>query len=242
VRYDVIALALLFAGLLWYLHRRHRAQVRASRGSVFSECLALFERYRVTQDDVAFAVLEGRYHGYDVRVEPIVDQIALRKIPSLWLLVTLRAPVPFAGAFDLLARPQNVEFYSPSHTLDHAIALPDGWPAHASLRTDLPDAMPPREVMTRHIGFFADPRAKEMVVTPKGVRLVYQAAQAERSQYMVLRQAEFEAAPLQPELVQGLLDQAIALHTDLVRAGQDKEARNHEGSEPSTAEFRAVAV
>src|SRR3546814_8531601 len=64
---------------------------------------------------------------------------------------------------------------SPSASLDHAIASPAGLPEHASLRTDRPDAMPPQAVMARHMDFFADPKAKEMLVTPKGVRLVYQA-------------------------------------------------------------------
>ena len=242
MRYDVLILALLLLGLLWYLHRRHRARVRAVRGRLFADCLHLFERYRITQDDVNFAVLEGRYRGHDVRLEPIVDHVALRKVPSLWLLVTLRAPVPFAGVFDLLARPQNVEFYSPSGALDHAIALPPGWPEHASLRTDRPDAMPPQEVMARHIGFFADPRAKEMVVTPRGVRLVQQIAQAERSQYMVLRQAEFADVRLPQELVRGLLDQAIALQADLVRAGRNKEAKADEIDERQPGDLGIVAA
>jgi len=234
MRYDVLALALLLVAVLWLLHRRQRARVRCMRAAVFDAVLTLFERYRVTQDDVDFAVLEGRYRGYEVRLEPIVDHVALRKVPSLWLLVTLRAPVPFAGAFDLLARPQNVEFYSPSSTLEHAIALPAGWPAHASLRTDRPDAMPPQEIMASHIvGFFADPKAKEIVVTPRGVRLVYQARQAERSQYLVLRQAEFAEVALTPETVRELLDRAMALYQDLTAAPLAK-GQGTDGTSPST--------
>lgn len=232
MRYDVLALALLLVAVLWLLHRRQRARVRRARGAIFDSVLSLFDRYRVTQDDVDFAVLEGRYRGYDVRLEPIVDHVALRKVPSLWLLVTLRAPVPFGGAFDLLARPQNVEFYSPSATLDHAIAPPPGWPEHASLRTDRPEAMPPQEIMANHIGFFADPKAKEMVVTPKGVRLVYQARQAERSQYLVLRQAEFAEVALAPETVRELLDRAVALYQDLAAAPLPK-GQGTGGTSPS---------
>ena len=238
MRYDVLVLALLLVAVLWLLHRRQRARVRRRRGAVFEAVLTLFDRYRVTQDDVDFPVLEGRYRGYEVRLEPIVDHVALRKVPSLWLRVTLRAPVPYGGVFDLLARPQNVEFYSPSAALEHAIALPPGWPTHASLRTDRPDAMPPQAIMARHIGFFADPKAKEMVVAPRGVRLVYQASQADRSHYLVLRQAEFADVALTPDLVCRLLDAAVALYDDLAKAGGKKEARNHGG--PKRQEARVV--
>ncbi len=234
MRYDVLALAVLFLAVLWHLHRRHRARVRGERGAIFDAALKLFDRYRVIQDDVDLATLEGRYRGYDVRLQPIVDHIAVRKLPSLWLLATVRAPVPFAGAFDFLARPQNVEFYSPSSLLDHAIAIPAGWPEHASLRTDRPDAMPPQAVMADHIGFFADPRAKEMLVTPNGVRLVYQVNQAERSQYLVLRQAEFANLPLSAELIRRLLDQAIALHEDLRRAGPGARGNDDESAQGET--------
>jgi hypothetical protein len=234
VRYDVLALAVLLVVALCCLHRRHRARVRAERGAIFSGALSLFDRYRVTQDDVDFATLEGRYRGYDVRLEPIVDHIAVRKVPSLWLLATVRAPVPFAGVFDFLARPQNIEFYSPSASLDHAIAIPAGWPEHASLRTDRPDAMPPQAVMARHMDFFADPKAKEMLVTPKGVRLVYQANQAERSQYLVLRQADFANVSLSAELIRRLLDQAIALHEDLMRTGPVKKGNDDEAAQDAT--------
>lgn len=241
MRYEVLTLAVLFLAALWYLHRRHRARVRTERGAVFSAALSLFDRYRVVQDDVDFATLEGRYRGYDVRLQPIVDHVAVRKVPSLWLLATVRAPVPFAGAFDFLARPQNVEFYSPSSTLDHAIAIPAGWPEHASLRTDRPEAMPPQAVMARHMDFFADPKAKEMLVTPKGVRLVYQANQAERSQYLVLRQAEFANPSLPAELVRGLLDQAITLYEDLKRSGPTRKGNDDEAQQGATSRLQPAA-
>ena len=52
---------------------------------------------------------------------------------------------------------------------------------------------------------------KELVITPRGVRLVYQAAQAERAEYLVLRQAHFTNNKADPALVRTLLDRAIAI-------------------------------
>jgi hypothetical protein len=61
------------------------------------------------------------------------------------------------------------------------------------------------------IAAFDDPRMKELVITPRGVRLVYQAAQGERADYLVLRQARFAQERGDAELVKSLLDRAIAI-------------------------------
>lgn len=186
---------------------------------MFQPCLGLFDTYRVVQDDVYFPILTGRYGGVRVRLEPIADHVVMRKIPSLWLLVTIREEVPFEGALDLLVRPQNVEFYSPSARLPVQLEVPPGWPQPAWLRSDDPERMPPLSLIARHIGFFDDPKAKELVVTPKGVRLVYQVNQSVRAHYMVLRQAHFENLALSPERLQDLLDRAVALWEDLRKEG-----------------------
>lgn len=238
MRYELIALAVAFTAILWGIYARDRRRIRRLRAGLFERCRDLFESCRVTQDGIDVAVLEGRYRGHDFRVEPIIDHVNLRKVPSLWLLVTLRAPVPWRGALDLLVRPQNTEFYSPSAELPVALELPAGWPTHAALRSDRPDEAPPEAVIARHIGFFDDPRAKELVVAPRGVRLVYQADQARRSHYLVLRQAEFEKPALEPELLRGLMDRAIALHDDLVRSAHEHD--HGRGERPAPADAAAA--
>jgi hypothetical protein len=65
------------------------------------------------------------------------------------------------------------------------------------------------------MSLFEDPRAKELVISPRGVRLVYQAAQAERAHYLVLRQARFENSKIDPALAGSLLDRAIAIAASL---------------------------
>jgi len=215
MRLEVLALSTLFAAVLWYLYQRGHAGVKARRGAMFEDCLSLFETYRVTQDDVYYPTLRGRYRGHEVTLEPVVDHIAVRKIPSLWLLATVHAKIPFEGILDFLVRPHNVEFYSPASRLEEALPVPQGWPPHAWLRTDDPEHMPPPERLTTHIGFFSDPKAKELLVTPNGVRLVYQLGQSARAHYMVLRHVRFDDLALSEERVRNLLDRAIAIHEDL---------------------------
>jgi hypothetical protein len=216
MRWDVLAVTVAALAALTWLYRRDRERFRRLRGGFFTACLGLFEQYRVVQDDVDFPVLTGRYRGHEVRLEPIVDHMTMRKLPSLWLQVSLIAPVPYQGIFDLLVRPRGTEFYSPSIDLTHDMRLPPGWPSDAALRSDDPARMPPLAIMGQHRYLFEDQRLKEMLVTPKGVRLVYQVQQAERAKYAVLRQIEFLDNTLAPALARRLLEATIAIRASLI--------------------------
>jgi hypothetical protein len=146
----------------------------------------------------------------------VVDTIAVRKLPSLWLRVTVRVAIPFAGVCDVMARAHNVEFYSPFGDLDHGIVLPAGWPDHLTVKTDDPDAMPPAALLAPHIRVFEDERMKVLLVTSRGVRLVRQVAQGSRAEYMVLRQAAFGPVVVPRALLHTMLDAAVALAETLV--------------------------
>lgn len=222
MRYEILALAGALAGVLAYMYRRDRRRLRDSRARMYDDCAHLFDGApRLAQDDVDFPVLEGRYRGYAVKLEPIVDYMAFRKVPSLWLLATVYCDNPSEGAFDFLVRPQNVEFWSPAWKMEISLPLPPGWPDFAIARTDGRGDPPPLDRLQPHGCMFDDPKVKELLVTPRGVRIVYQADQAERAYYMVLRQLVFEGFRLDPLLVTALLDRAIRIHEDL--AGTDRK-------------------
>ncbi len=212
---DVLLMTLAGISALWYVYHRDRVAARRQRAVMFATLLPHLQQPRLHQDDVDFPVLSGRRQGYDVKIEPVADHIGYRKLPSLWLRITVSGKIPYAGVFDFLARPENIEFYSPAFSLDHIVAVPLGWPQHSTLRSDSPEHMPPAELMDRHMQLFQDPRAKELLVTPRGVRIVYLANQAQRPHYLVLRSVSFEDLNVQPDLVCRLLDAAIAVHRDL---------------------------
>lgn len=213
--YEATAILALMLAALAYMYWRGRQSMRRKRGAIFDGCLGLFESHRLSQDGVYFPVLNGRYRGYEVQLEPVVDHLAVRKLPSLWLLVTVRGRVRYEGVLDFIVRPLNVEFFSPSATLEFRLHVPSGWPQNAWLRTDRPEGMPPIDRIEPHIRFFDDPRAKELLVTPKGVRVVYLAMEGSRPHYTVLRQVEFPDPSIPPHLVRDLMDRAIALFDDL---------------------------
>lgn len=209
---SLIAAALV---VLAGLHLHETKQEKRRRGELFADAQALFDAYMITQEEAHFPILDGRYRGHHVLLTPVLDDMGVRKIPSLWLKVTLLSSNPERGTLDFIVRPQGTEFYSPSDSLPKKLAIPATWPQHAALSTDGAGKMPAFDRLTPHIGIFQDARMKELLVTPRGVRLVYQAAQARRSEYLVLRQSRFGDRRLDPGVVRALLDRAIAVAHDL---------------------------
>lgn len=221
MRADAIILAIILCLFLWSMHRRARNTIRNKRRAMYDDCIPLFSDINVTQDDVNYPVLRAHYKGLDITIEPLVDNIAVRKIPVLWLIVSLKAPVPYTGILDYLVRPQNTEYYSPSANLLTRLDIPHDWPQHATLRTNNIDDIPPVEVVGRCISqVFEDPKHKELLITPKGLRIVYLLDEALRSHYMVLRQLIFENDRLDTHLVERLIETLIELHGDLSRSPQ----------------------
>ena len=190
---------------------------------MFDDIVPLLDGPELEQQGLDYPSLEGYYHGFRVRLRPLDDHLGYRKLPSLWLVATVQRELPVGGVFDFIVRPENLEYYSPSGRLPHAVTVPPGWPQHAWLRTDHPDRMPSVERMAPYIAEFEDPRMKELVVSARGVRFVYQARQADRRRYRILRSTLFEDLRVEPGLVCHLLDRAIAIGDDL--AGEAGHAR-----------------
>jgi len=212
-RHDLIIYVFTALGILSLIliYSLDRQRMKRTRGAYFEDCLTLFSKIQITQDDVDFPVLEGTYLGYRVRLQPIIDHMTVRKLPSLWLLTTIYGPLPGTAVIDFLVRPTNTEFYSSIWSLPNSLNIPHGWPAHALFRTNGEDPSTIDRIGL-HMHLFDDPKMKELVVTSNGVRLVYQAQEAERAHYMVLRHAKFATSKLDNATAKRLLDEAIALH------------------------------
>lgn len=210
-------------GLAW-LFRRDGDRRRRQRGALFADCLEIFQSFRVVQEGSAYPVLTGRYRGFEVRLEAVVDDIAVRKVPSLWLKTTLLAVNPVKGVFDLMMRPQGVEIYSPSGDLAYRLPVPEGWPAQGVICTDDPESLPDLDSLGPHVAAFDEPQMKELLITPLGTRVVRQLRQADRARYGVLRQAEFGEVRLEAALARRLLDYAIGVSASLQPQSEFKEA------------------
>lgn len=222
----VVALGILFGFValiaLWRANRKELALVRAERARMFDNCLALFEEARTSPDQAGFPALTGRYRGNRVRLTTIVDAVGFRKVPSLWLQLDLETPTGLNAIVDLLVRPQNIEFFSPSSELPETVPLPAGWPAFAVLRADRPDVQAVLEALTPQVvELFGNPKAKEMLITPRGVRIVCQLHQGARAHYLVLRASKFEQLDVEPEVLRALLDRAVSIHSAIAMPGSN---------------------
>jgi hypothetical protein len=214
----VFALAIAGITVLAVMYRRNRIAVRSRRGALFAPAYDLFSAYRVTQNGSDYPVLSGQYRGRSFHIDAIIDTLTFRRLPVLWLRVSLLAPLPGTSSLDILVRSQNAEFYSPANDLPHALPRRAGWPLDALVRTDDPQRVPDLATIDRHMSVFARPATKELLVTAKGVRLVHMLDQARRAEYLVLRQAEFERTAVDEETLRDLMDRTIALHEDLIAA------------------------
>jgi hypothetical protein len=210
-----LAAGAVLAVLLTVMQRRTRRALKEGRAGLFTASYGILDTYRITQAGIDYPEMQATYRSHAFHVDAIVDTLTFRKLPVLWLRVSLLAPLPGMATFDILVRSQNVEFYSPSAELPHRLESRPGWPADAMVRTDNQGRLPELTTLDRHIGLFQTPQAKELLITPKGVRIVQMLDQAKRAEYLVMRQAEFENAQVPAELLRDLMDRTIALYQDL---------------------------
>ena len=69
-----------------------------------------------------------------------------------------------------------------------------------------------------HLAVFADPKVKELVISPKGLRLVILADEAERGRFLIFRDAEVGTFPLPAERLTPLISTLLALRHTLNEA------------------------
>jgi hypothetical protein len=211
----LLLLIVLALGVLVWLYRRNSAQRRRDRAGLYVPAYELFQSYRVEQTDADFPSLEGQYRDRAFHIDAVIDTLTFRRLPVLWLRVSLLEPLPGIATTDILVRAQNNEFYAPGNDLPYQLPVPAHWPDGTHAKTDDPARAPSRELLERHMDFFALPQAKEMLVTPKGVRLVRLIDQGERAEYLVLRIVDFRSNLVSADDLRDMMDRCIALIDDL---------------------------
>lgn len=196
------------AALVWISRHDHR-RARARRWGFFKECHGLLDHAELRQDGVDYPILSGHSRGHRIEIRALADTIALRKLPVLWLLVTIHRPLQVAAHFDMMLRPDNSEYYSAHAQLPEWVPTPAHWPQEAVLRTDNPAETMARVIpaLSPHVArFTAELRGKEIFLSPKGVRLVYRVDEAERGHYLLTRQPHFDCGHVPRAMVEGLLN------------------------------------
>ena len=218
---------LILASRTWRAARERRS----ARADYLDDCKTLLGNARTATAATGFARLSGIYGGQTFDIQVLPDTLTFRKLPALWILVTLPQPLPVRATFDLMIRPTGVEPFSHFHTLPSQVDLPEGFPADSAIRTDASDSLPDSRILLRHMHVFDDPGVKELVLSPKGARLVFLAEEAERSRYLIYRDSEMGRRPLSAERLRTHLDGLLALRQDV----RDNAAPEPEPARSATA-------
>lgn len=210
----------IVAGLgarLVYVFRRTQERRKAATETLFADALGIIEEPRFEQQGAhGFPRLSGRYGGFSVQIHPIVDTLAIRRLPALWLLVTVQDRLALKARFDMMMRPAGPTTFSNFDHLPHTLQHPEGFPEHAVVRTDDGDEVLPASLIKPHLAPFFGSQAKELLITENGLRIVWLLAEAERARYGIFRQAEFGSPKINQEVLRDILDRLLAIRKDIL--------------------------
>ena len=199
------------------LARRELRNDLQQRRTLLDAAAGLLENPSVTVGGDGYPRLHGTCSGgHKVSLEVVPDSLVPRRLPQLWLQLTLlkpeAAPRPSIG---VLARPIGTEFYS------RVLGLPDT--IAPSFTVDFPLLMRGRgateAAIQRTSGLFrtlfADPELKEIVITPRGAGTVRRIAEGDRGAHVLYRQMRFQVTQVSPEFVRNALAELHLLNDAL---------------------------
>jgi hypothetical protein len=210
-----LAVAALGLWLAFRLQRESRARAQA-RASYFSAVKPLFDGGETRLQPTGFPRMSGRRKGIAFDLQAVPDTLTFRKLPALWVMVTLAEALPLEATLDLMARPSGNEPFTRFGNLPQSLPTPADLPKGVAIRTDDATRIPPPDLLARHSDLFADQLVKELVVSPKGLRIVILAEEADRGRYLIFREAEMGRTPLAAARLEPLLDRLIALREDVL--------------------------
>ncbi|MCC0807242.1 hypothetical protein FPV16_13530 [Methylobacterium sp. W2] len=214
---DLLVLPILGAAG-YALYRRSRT-ASAERAGMLQPCETLLAEPIHGRDPTGFGSLAGRFLDMPVEVRVIPEALAFRRLPQLWVSVSVHHATGVRGTIDVLRRVVGVEFYAPADNLPARYDVPEGWPGETLVRGS-PGAEP---LLVRASGAIAsiltEPRVKEVLLTPRGIRIVSQLCQGDRGAYLLLRENRFPVTQIGPEQLRPLLAQATGLVWSLTGEG-----------------------
>ncbi len=227
-----MAIGSIFIGLLCLaatvlvavLLRRQSLARQRMRARYFEGVMPLFSDLRATLASSGFPRISGVYQEREFDLQVVPDTLTLRKLPTLWLLVTLPSSQPVKGSFDLMMRPTGVESFSNFAKLPRQITQPRGFPADCAMRSNAEVAPAFLDLVARQLAALDQDKLKELVITPKGLRLVWLIEEADRGRYLIFRDAEMGRTTLAPQQLTPLLQSLTDLEHRLTKLAQSEAA------------------
>ena len=205
--------------LAYFIAMRMKAKAARQRQiptQLFSDVKSFFNDAEITAgESLGSHVLTGLYDGHQFELKTITDTLNTRKLPSLWLMITLKAPIPINYKLDMMLRPAGPSTFSNFDFLPVILKTPTGFPEQAVLRSDEEQAPFDLNLLRPTLAFFKNPRAKELLATPNGLRFVEQLDEADRARYLVVREARFENTVINAKNILHSIELLLALKNDL---------------------------
>lgn len=192
------------------LEKGRAREIAAQR--LFSEVQPLLDGFEIKPGDAAGSwKATGRHQGEFFQYHVVTDTLPARKLPSLWLLLTLPKAQPLTATIDVMMRPAAHSTFSQFDFLPHTLAAPADMPIEAVVRSDRTNAWLPAETMALAYPILRGPGGKELLLSPRGLRIVVQIAEAERLRYGVLREARFAEAVIDGSQARTIMVTLIAM-------------------------------
>jgi hypothetical protein len=206
-----IFVAIIAGPLAWLAIRDHR-KLRASRMGLLDDCKRLFDRPDLTHGGDSFPSIRGIVGPNRVDVRLISDTMTIRRLPQLWLQVTAIERLPDVTGVAVLVRPSGYEFYSLTTGFNHIMDTPSEFPREVLVRGENPRAELTLQKLTQPMAaILSDPTVKEIAVTRQGLRIIRQAGEGRKGEYLLLRQAVFDEAAVTATALEDTLDEIDTL-------------------------------
>ena len=213
--FGIFTLLVVFSISLWWIYKQHHLQVIQSRANLLNGFAKVMTVHETHFNTAGYASLKGVFNQSPLSLRVEVDNLTARKIPVMWLHIKLPNTSATNGSLDILVRPQNTEFYSPSWQWSEPVKPLAGWPEHARyMSREVPPDLQAIDTDVQRL--FADEKVKELLITPDAVRLTYLIRQADRGNYLLLRSVQFDDEPIDSDQVVALTRQLQRLQQNLI--------------------------
>lgn len=171
------------------------AAQRNARRTLLDNCAGLLDQSVIQHGGDDYPRLDGLHSGLRIQAELISDNMTIRRLPQLWLSITRIEPCNGLPEFGVLVRPAGTEFYALTPNMARRLDRPQGWPEEVMVRGSGPASQNLLTGASPTVGrILADGKVKEIAVSASGLRIVWQASEGRRGEYLLLRQATFDDA------------------------------------------------
>lgn len=186
----VVAMVACIAIMVSEQLRQHRRLAREHQ-TLLDEAEGILGRPVRGSDQTGLPVLTGTHDGRDVRLDVMIDSLALRKLPRLFLRGAIHRRLGVPAPIHAQRPSVGSGMVENDRLLEKELPTPAGWPEEVVVRTtaDGPDQVP--ETLLAAGEVFADPRTLSLLAAPRGLRLTWEVARGDVAAWRVSRGARF---------------------------------------------------